>query len=116
MGQVLNLERSALYWRTRLGRATAVRYLDALSVALGPQGWRFVKFYGPAPIPLLRVYANGPGEVGIVVSALVVPGGRWAYHEARRGRGGYLGPCGDAESAAGVVGDILKHRMYPSTW
>ncbi|TDD85353.1 hypothetical protein E1293_11225 [Actinomadura darangshiensis] len=118
MGQVLSpqMERSVLYWRTRLGRATAVRYLDALSVALRPQGWRFIKYYRPAPLPLLRVYAIGAEEIGIVVSVLAVPGGRWGYHEARRGRRGYLCPCGDTTAAAEVVGDLLKHLMYPSTW
>lgn len=115
MGEVLN-SRSVLCWRTRLGRATAVRYLDTLSVALQPQGWRFVKLYRPAPLPMLRVYALGAEEVGIVVSVLAVPGGMWGYHDARRGRRGYLCSCGDAKSAAEVVGDLLKHRLYPSTW
>lgn len=116
MGEVLSLERSALYWRTRLGRATAVRYLDVLSVALRPQGWRFIKVYRPATIPLLWVYANGGEGVGVVVSVLAVPGGAWAYHDARRGRRGHLCPCGDAKAAAEVVGGLLKHRMYPATW
>lgn len=42
--------------------------------------------------------------------------GTWGYHEARRGRRGYLAPCGDAKAAAEVVDELLKHRMYPSTW
>jgi hypothetical protein len=117
VGQVLSphMERSLLYWRTRWGRATAVRYLETLSVALRPQGWRFVKLYRPAPVPLLWVYANLAEEAGVAVSALAVPGDTWAYHEARRGRRGYLCPCGDAKAAAEVVGDLLKQRMYPST-
>lgn len=118
MGEVLSarLERGALHWRTRMGRKTAVRYLDTLAVALRPQGWRFIKLYRPVPVPLLRVYANGAEDVGIVVSVLATPGGTWGYHEASRGRRGYLAPCGDAKSAAEVVGDLLKHRMYPATW
>ncbi|NDU74205.1 hypothetical protein GWI34_16410 [Actinomadura sp. DSM 109109] len=83
---------------------------------LRPQGWRFVKLYRPAPVPLLRVYANGTEEVAIEVSALPVPGGAWAYHDARLGRRGYLHPCGDAGAAAEVIGHLLKHRMFPSTW
>lgn len=118
MGEVLSrrMERSMLVWRTRMGRKTAVRYLDTLAVALQPRGWRFVKLYRPAPLPLLRVYANGAEDVGIVVSVLATPGGTWGYHDAPRGRRGYLFPCGDAKSAAEVVDDLLKHRMYPSTW
>lgn len=73
MGEVLNA-RSILYWRTRLGRATAVRYLDVLSAAFQPQGWRFVKLYQPTPLPLLRVYALGAEEVGILVNVLAVLG------------------------------------------
>jgi hypothetical protein len=116
VGEVLNLERGVLLWRTRMGRKTAVRYLDVLSVALRPKGWRFIKLYRPAPTPLLRVYACGPEEIGIMVSVLAVPGGAWGYHEAPRGRRGYLAPCGDAKAAAEVVDGLLKHRMYPSTW
>ncbi|TDC93064.1 hypothetical protein [Actinomadura sp. 7K507] len=116
MGEVLRAERAILLLRTRTGRKTTIRYLDTLAVALRPQGWRFVKLYRPAPIPLLRVYANGTEEIGIVVSVLATPGGTWGYHEARRGRRGYLSPCGDAKAAAEVVDGLLKHRMYPSTW
>lgn len=85
-------------------------------MTLGPQGRRFVKLYRPTPIPLLRVYANGDVEVAIMVSVLATPGGMWGYHDAPRGRRGYLFPCGDVKSAAEVVGDLLRHRMYPSTW
>ncbi|GAA0601904.1 hypothetical protein [Actinomadura livida] len=116
MGEMLNVERGVLLCRTRMGRKTAVRHLDVLSVALRPRGWRFVKLYRPAPIPLLRVYANGAEEIGIMVSVLAIPGGAWGYHEAQRGRRGYLAPCGDAKAAAEVVDELLTHRMYPSTW
>ncbi|MEV0664654.1 hypothetical protein ACIBI3_25870 [Actinomadura luteofluorescens] len=118
MGEVLSarLERSVLYLRARLGRRTARRYLEVLALTLRPQGWRFVKLYRPAPVPLLRVYVNGTEEIAIEVSALPVPGGAWAYHDARLGRRGYLHPCDDADAAAKVVGDLLKHRMFPSTW
>ncbi|GAA4302350.1 hypothetical protein ACFQY7_34440 [Actinomadura luteofluorescens] len=118
MGEVLSaqVERSVLYLRTRLGRRTACRYLEVLALTLRPQGWRFVKLYRPAAVPLLRVYVNGTEEIAIEVSALPVPGGEWAYHDARLGRRGYLHPCTDADAAAKVVGDLLKHRMFPSTW
>lgn len=117
MGEVLSarMERSVLDWRTRLGRSTSIRYLDDLSAALKPEGWRFVKLYRPTPAPVLRIYARGPAEVALMVSVLAVPGRLWGYHDARRGRHGYLCLCGDAERAADVVGRLLKHRMYPST-
>jgi hypothetical protein len=104
VGEVLNLERGVLLWRTRMGRKTAVRYLDVLSVALRPKGWRFIKLYRPAPTPLLRVYACGPEEIGIMVSVLAVPGGAWGYHEAPRGRRGIPRPLRRREGRGGGGG------------
>ncbi|MFC4053037.1 hypothetical protein ACFOY4_25415 [Actinomadura syzygii] len=117
MGEMLNirLERSVLDWRTRLGRSTSIRYLDDLSASLKPEGWRFVKLYWPTPIPILRIYARGPAEIALMVSALAVPHGLWGYHEAPLGRSGYLHPCGDADAAAHAIGRLLKSSMYPST-
>lgn len=93
----------------------AVRYLEALVAALEPEGWRFVRLYRTEefPVPLLWVYVR---DIGIAVSVLAVPGGTWAYYEAQRGRAGYLAACGDAGTAAEVVGRHLKRRMFPGTW
>ncbi|GAA1812762.1 hypothetical protein GCM10009735_52800 [Actinomadura chokoriensis] len=122
MGEVRPLtvraERHMLRVRTRLGRSTAVRYLDLLAVALKPKGYRFVWLYRPdefpISLPLLWVCAVGPdGHVGLVVSARVVAGGAWAYHEAQGGRYGYLFPCGDVLAAAEQADKLLKHKMYP---
>ncbi|MFB4308402.1 hypothetical protein [Actinomadura sp. GTD37] len=104
--------------RTHFGRERAVRYLDLLAVALKPKGYRFVRLYRPeefpVSLPLLWVYAAGPdSHVGIVVSARAVAGGLWAYHEAQRGRFGYLSPCGDVKAAADQTDSLLKHKMYP---
>ncbi|MGH3587583.1 MAG: hypothetical protein ACRDQ0_14780 [Pseudonocardia sp.] len=67
-------------------------------------------------MPLLWVYASGPaGVVGLMVNVLATPGGLWAYHEAERGRRGYLGPCGDAKAAAEQVNGILAHRLFSDT-
>jgi hypothetical protein len=90
-----------------------------LAVALAPRGWRLVRLYRAQdfPVPLLWVYAGGLDDgVGLGVVVLAVPGGAWAYHDAERGRRGYLAPCGDAKAAAGQVEDLLKHRMFPGTW
>ncbi|MFI0484152.1 hypothetical protein [Actinomadura sp. 9N215] len=117
MGEVLSArtERLLLWWRTQTGRETATEYLDALAMALRPQGWRFVRYYRPeeflVPLPLLWVYASGGEDIGIVVNVLATPGGMWAYHEAQRGRRGYLHPCGDVEAAAAVLDDLLRHRV-----
>ncbi len=124
MGEVRSLsvraERQLLRLRTRLGRRTAIGYLDALAVALQPRGWRFVKFYRPevfpTPLPMLWVHAGLAKEIGIVVSVRATPGGTWGYYETLRGRQGYLWPCGDAKSAAEQIDLFLKHRMFPSTW
>ncbi|TDD79644.1 hypothetical protein E1293_22805 [Actinomadura darangshiensis] len=104
-----------LRWRSR---RIAVRYLEVLSLAVRARGWRCVKLYGREfPTPLLWVYASGVAEdVGVVVSARAVPNGLWAYHDAKRGRAGYLAPCGDAKAAAEQVDLLLKRRMFPSTW
>ncbi|MEU8118166.1 hypothetical protein AB0C21_05605 [Spirillospora sp. NPDC049024] len=113
-------ERHLLRWRTRRGHETAARYLDELAAVLAPQGWRFVKFYRreefPVPVPLLWIHARGTKDVGIVVSVLATPGGAWAYHDAQRGRHGYLCPCGDVKKAAAQIDLLLKHRLFPSTW
>lgn len=114
-------ERYLLRWRTRRGRDTATRYLELLAVALRPKGWRIVRLYHAEefamPVPLLWVYAGGTSEhVGVAVSVLATSGGTWAYHEAQRGRRGYLFPCGDAKAAADQVDNLLKHRMFPGTW
>lgn len=122
MGQVRPLtvraERHVLRLRTHFGRSTAVRYLDLLAVALKPKGYRFVRLYRPEEfpisLPLLWVYASGPEDhVGVLVSVRAVRGGMWAYHEARRGRFGYLSPCGDVLVAADQTDRLLKHKMYP---
>ncbi|WP_146877407.1 hypothetical protein [Actinomadura madurae] len=107
-------------WRTRLGRATAIRNLDLLAVALQARSHRCVKLYQadefPGRPPLLWVFAFSPDDhVRVVVNVQAVPGGR-AYHEAGRGRHGYLCPCGDVKDAAEQVDSVLKHRMFPSTW
>ncbi|RFS85975.1 hypothetical protein D0T12_04870 [Actinomadura spongiicola] len=111
--------------RTHLGRSTAVRYLDTLSAALKPLGYRAIRLYRPEefPVPValpalwepfLWVYVPGPhSHVGTVVSARAVSGGMWAYHEAQRGRFGYLSPCGDVKAAADQTDKLLKHRMFP---
>lgn len=58
---------------------------------------------------VVNVVDRAPGLVD-------VPGGAWGYHDAERGRRGYLAPCGDAKAAAEQVEDLLKHRMFPGTW
>ncbi|GAA4236611.1 hypothetical protein GCM10022254_46690 [Actinomadura meridiana] len=116
-------QRRMLRLRTHLGRSTAVRYLDTLSAALKPLGYRAVRLYRPDEFPValpafwepfLWVYVPGPrSHVGTVVNARAVPNQMWAYHEARRGRHGYLSPCGDVKAAAEEVDKLLKDRMYP---
>ncbi|MEU5995103.1 hypothetical protein ABZ806_39520 [Spirillospora sp. NPDC047418] len=115
------MERWLLQRRTRRGRRTTVRFLEVLAVAVMARGWRRVKLYEPEqfplPVPLLWVYASGVAEdVGVLVSVRAVPGGRWAYYRAQRGRFGYLCPCGDVKAAAEQVDRLLKHMMFPSTW
>jgi len=123
MGQVRPLnarvERHVLRRRTYWGRDTAERFLSVLAVPLERRGWRLVRLYRAQgfPVPLLWVYADGPdNHVGLGVVVLAVPGSAWGYHDAERGRHGYLAPCGDAKAAAGQVEDLLKHRMFPGTW
>lgn len=122
MGQVrplvLRAERHMLRVRTCFGRPTAVRYLDLLAVALQPKGYRVLRLYRPeefpVSLPLLWVFASGPDDhVGVLVNVRAVPGRMWAYHEAQRGRFGYLAPCGDVKAAADQADRLLKHRMYP---
>ncbi|QFG21108.1 hypothetical protein [Actinomadura sp. WMMB 499] len=98
-----------------------MRYLNLLAVALEPRGWRLVRLYRPQefpiPVPLLWIYASGAADdVGLVVNVLATPHRTWAYHEAARGRHGYLFPCGDAKAAAEQVDKLLKHRMFPDCW
>ncbi|WP_121433585.1 hypothetical protein [Actinomadura pelletieri] len=119
------MERRTLLLRTHLGRSTAVRYLDTLSAALKPLGYRSVRLYRPEEFPasvvlpllwepLLWVYVSGPhSHVGTVVNARAVANQMWAYHEARRGRHGYLSPCGDVKAAVEEIDKLLKHRMFP---
>ncbi|MFI0404856.1 hypothetical protein [Actinomadura sp. 3N508] len=113
--------RHLLWWRTRLGRATAIHYLDELAMTVTPMGYRCIKLYQVDEFPrrpvLLWVLAFGPdrhARVPVIVRA--TPGGNWAYYDAGRGRHGYLCPCGDVEHAAAELDGLLKHRMFPSTW
>ncbi|MWA04557.1 hypothetical protein F8568_030090 [Actinomadura sp. LD22] len=103
--------------RTRRRSETAVRHLEALAVALEPDGWRFVRLYRreefPLPVPLLWVYVR---DVGLAVRARAVRGGGWVYGEAQRGRGEVLAPCSDVDAAAEAVAGRLKRRMFPGTW
>lgn len=124
MGQMRPLAAQAttyvLRWQARRGRRTAEGNLDLLALALRRRGWHTVRLYRtpefPIPLPLLWVYAGGPHDhAGLAVSALPVQGGGWGYHDARRGRRGYLGPCHDTEAAAEQVESLLEHRMLPDT-
>ncbi|GAA0589675.1 hypothetical protein [Actinomadura livida] len=121
MGSLRPLNVRLLRWRTRPGRATAIRNLDLLAVAVQAKSYRYVKLYQadelPARPPLLWVFALSPDDhVRVAVSVHAVPGGGWAYYDAGRGRRGYLSPCGDTKRAADHVDALLKHRMFPSTW
>jgi hypothetical protein len=114
-------ERHLLRWRAWRGRGTAIRYLELLAVALHAEGYRCVKLYQaddlPNRPPVLWVFAFGPDDhVRVAVAVRAVPGGTWGYYRAGRGRHGYLAPCGDTKYAADQVGDLLKHRMFPTTW
>ncbi|MFI0479531.1 hypothetical protein [Actinomadura sp. 9N215] len=113
--------RHLLWWRTRLGRTTAIRHLDLLAVTITPKGYRCIKVYQAEEFPtrpaLLWVLAFSPDRyVRVPVTVRATPGKTWAYYEAGRGRRGYLCPCGDIERAADEVDGLLKHRMFPSTW
>ncbi|MBT2206883.1 hypothetical protein [Actinomadura sp. NEAU-AAG7] len=106
-----------LKWRTELQRETAIEYLDALAPELEAYGWRCVRTYYPEVIPvrppLLRVY----GELGPVttLNVMAVPGGRWGFHEAARGRRGFLSPCeGDIKGAAEGIDHFLRARAARS--
>lgn len=92
-------QRHLLRLRSRTGRATAIRYLDLLAVAVTARGYRCVRRYQadefPVRLPLLWIFALGPRHhVRVAVGVHAVAGGAWAYHEAGRGRHGYLAPCG----------------------
>jgi hypothetical protein len=109
-----------LRWRTWRGRPVATRYLDLLAIAVQAKGYRCVKLYEATDLParphVLWVFAFGPDDhVRVAVTVCAVAGG-WGYHQAGRGRHGYLAPCGDAKYAADQVDGLLKHRMYPATW
>ncbi|NDU72317.1 hypothetical protein GWI34_06720 [Actinomadura sp. DSM 109109] len=109
------------WWRRRLGRATAILYLELLAAEIEARGYRCVKHYQadefPTWTPLLWILAFSPDDhVRLTVKVRAVPGQRWAYYEAGRGRRGYLSPCGDPGRAADQVDALLKHRMFPSTW
>ncbi|TDD94353.1 hypothetical protein [Actinomadura rubrisoli] len=103
-----------LQWRTERNRDIAVRHLDVIALALEGRGWRCVKTYRPEVVPvrfpLLRVY--GKGSVVTTLSVLAVPGGRWGFHEAPRGRGGFLCHCGgDVAQEAKVIDGFLRNRL-----
>lgn len=52
-------------------------------------------------------------EVAVTVCVLAVPGGLWGFHEAARGRGGFLCYCGgDVKHAAQVVDRFLRDRSH----
>lgn len=112
--------RVVLDCRTCLGHEAAVRKLELLRIALVPMGWRCVGLYDRDefrfPVPLLWVCWDGAADkVGAVVTVRAVPGRRaWAYFEAGDGRGRFVSPCGDAQSAATALNLILKHRMVPA--
>ncbi|TDC03016.1 hypothetical protein E1284_38860 [Actinomadura bangladeshensis] len=113
--------RHLLWWRTRLGRTTAIRNLDLLAVAVQAKSYRYVKLYQagdfPDRPPVLWVFAFGRDDhVRLAVTVHATPGRGWAYYEAGRGRHGHLSPCGDTKYAADQVDALLKHRMFPSTW
>lgn len=102
-----------LMWRTQRNGDIAVHHLDRLAHALERYGWRCVKVYCPEVVPvrmpLLRVY--GEGRAATTLNAVIVPGGRWAFHEASRGRGGFLCHCGgDIEAAARLIDGFLRDR------
>ncbi|GAA4303214.1 hypothetical protein BJY14_004663 [Actinomadura luteofluorescens] len=118
---IVRAGRHLLRWRDRLGRATAILYLELLAAAIETRGYRCVKHYQtddlPTWRPLLLVLAFSPDDhVRLTVSVRATPGRNWAFYEAGRGRRGYLSPCDDTERAADQVDALLKHRMFPSTW
>ncbi|CND66350.1 Uncharacterised protein [Mycobacterium tuberculosis] len=110
------VDRYVLRWRTFRGRATAIRHLDLLAVAVQAESYRFVKRYQadefPTRPPLLWVYAFSQDDhIRVAVTVHAIPGQGWACYEARRGRYGYLCPCGDTKHVADQVDAALKHRM-----
>jgi len=114
-------ERHLPRWRTRLSRATTIRHLDLLAVAVQAKSYRYVKLYQadkfPTRPPVLWVFAFSTDDhVRVAVTVRAIPGRGSAYYEAGRGRGGYLSPWGDTKHAAVQVDALLKHRMFPSTW
>lgn len=100
-----------LRWRTLRNPDVAMWYLDALVPELQRRGWRCVKTYHPVVlpvcVPLLRVYG---ADFAVTLCVLAVPGG-WGFHEAPRGRGGFLCYCGEETERAGLVVDrFLRGR------
>lgn len=71
--------RVLIRFRTWRGRRAAIRYLDALALAVKVRGYRCVKLYAREfPRPLLWVYVNGLAEdVGVVVGARMYSGSVW---------------------------------------
>lgn len=101
-----------LEWRTLRNPDVAVAFLDALAPELERRGWRCVKTYEPEVIPvrtpLLRVYG---ARLAVTLCVAALPGGGWGYHEASRGRAGFLCPCGDpAGWTAEIVDRFLRER------
>ena len=101
-----------LRWRTNRNHDVVLRCLDALAFALESGGWRCVKTYHaeitPVRIPLLRVYG---AAVTTTLCVMALPGGRWGFHDAPRGRGGFLCHCeDDIQAAAQVIDRFLRER------
>lgn len=119
MGQVsltgYQLRRKAsfqvLKWRTLRHRDAVGRYLDALAVALERRGWHCVRTVASARTPLLHV--SGVDGAVTTLSVLTARGGWW-IHEVPRGRGGFLGHCGDnIEHAAQVIDRLFRRWPQP---
>jgi hypothetical protein len=102
-----------LQWRTDRNRETAIHHLDLLAHALEDNDWRCVKTYTPRTIPvrtpLLRAY--NANHTVLTLNVLAVPGGGWAYHEAARGRGGFLCHCGgDINQTVHLINHYFRDR------
>ncbi|MFI0407321.1 hypothetical protein [Actinomadura sp. 3N508] len=102
-----------LDWRTARNHHLVTQYLDLLALILERNGWRCVKTYSPDVVPvrmpLLRVY--GTDRAVITINVRAVAGNRWAFHEASRGRLGYLADCGsDIKETAQVIGQFLSNH------
>ncbi|WP_242892270.1 hypothetical protein [Actinomadura litoris] len=107
-----------LRWRTEQHRETVIQYLEELAPVLEELGWRCVRTYRPEIArvgqPLLRIHGEG---VVTTLNVLAVPKGGWGFHEAAKGRGGFLFPCGgDIAHAAQVVDRFLRAREEDVRW